>query len=316
MIHRPYHEGELTIQKRAKVSHSSLVNSALIRETIMKSALSFIQQQVMIIIGSIDTQGEVWASVLFGHPGFTQALNSRTVKISISTNSFVEADPLQRNLKLDAPLGLLFIEATSRRRLRINGHVNKLNSSEINLSVERAYPNCPKYIHRRHWQAAENKPDSKKQQGITAHGHELNESSIEIIENSDTFFVASAHPTHGLDASHRGGHLGFVYVVDSKKLRIPDFSGNNMFNTLGNFESYPHAGLIFINFTNGRLLQLSGMPKILWDYDDPHNESGGSNRYWEFTINQWRSSYIPEHFTLLYKSEYLDSSPYIPVLKK
>jgi len=47
-------------------------------------------------------------------------------------------------------------------------------------------------------------------------------------------FVASAHPTRGVDTSHRGAILA-LSEFDNRMLRIPDYSGNSMFNTLGNF---------------------------------------------------------------------------------
>lgn len=41
-----------------------------------------------------------------------------------------------------------------------------------------------------------------------------------FIATADTFFVASVHPTRGVDASHRGGNPGFVRVLDDRTLRI------------------------------------------------------------------------------------------------
>lgn len=316
MTNKLYHEGELAIQDRAQKSHHAISSSTIIRESIPEGALSFIQQQVMVVIGSTDDRGQVWASTLFGFPGFIRATDNRTLIIDIKQNVFVEGDPLQTNLKVNAPLGLLVIETASRRRLRISGRISTLSPTEINICVERAYPNCPKYIQRRDLSPVKGINNKFTNSTLnTSNGVQLNDSLQKLIATSDTFFVASAHPIQGIDASHRGGHAGFVCIVNSTKLRIPDFSGNNMFNTLGNFKSYPHAGLIFIDYTTGHILQLSGIPKILWDYDDPRNESGGTKRYWEFEITQWRASHIPQHFTCLYRSEYLDSSPDLPVLK-
>ena len=71
------------------------------------------------------------------------------------TKAFVsDSDVLWANLKLDAPLGLLAIELSTRHRLRINGRVELLTKEQIVLRVEQAYPNCPKYIQRRRLRAA------------------------------------------------------------------------------------------------------------------------------------------------------------------
>src|SRR5207244_883488 len=47
------------------------------------------------------------------------------------------------------------------------------------------------------------------------------------IERADTLFIASVHAARGADASHRGGQPGFVRVLDERRLRIPDYAGNN-----------------------------------------------------------------------------------------
>ena len=89
-----------------------------------------------------------------------------------------------------------------------------------------------------------------------------------IIRRADTFFVASyADTPHGrqVDVSHRGGNSGFVRVGADGALTIPDFSGNRFFNTLGNLAINPKAGLLFVDFTNGDLLQLSGDAELLPD---------------------------------------------------
>jgi hypothetical protein len=44
----------------------------------------------------------------------------------------------------------------------------------------------------------------------------------------------------GCDVSHKGGPPSFVQQPDVKTLVLPDYTGNNMFNTLGNpLESLP-----------------------------------------------------------------------------
>ncbi len=63
---------------------------------------------------------------------------------------------------------------------------------------------------------------------------------IEQIKNSDTLFVASDYrgdgdsPTFGNDVAHRGGPKGWIHVADSRTVVLPDFPGNDMYNTLGN----------------------------------------------------------------------------------
>ncbi len=81
-----------------------------------------------------------------------------------------------------------------------------------------------------------------------------------------------------------------------------------MFNTLGNFFSYPHAGLVFVDFDGSRVLQITGHPEILWDLDDTTEETGGTCRYWEFRVEAWQESELP----LRLDWEFLDYSPFNP----
>ncbi len=48
-------------------------------------------------------------------------------------------------------------------------------------------------------------------------------------------------------------------------LTVPDFAGNSYFNTIGNLIRYPYAGLLFIDFERGDILQLSVRAEIIWD---------------------------------------------------
>lgn len=122
-----------------------------------------------------------------------------------------------------------------------------------------------------------------------------------LIRPADTFFVASANPGHGVDASHRGGNPGFVNIIDEGHIRIPDYVGNSMFNTLGNFAAYPRAGLVFVNFENNRVLQLTGRVEVLWDQEDPSDETGSTRRYWDLTVEHWVETPLPRqlHWELL-----------------
>lgn len=305
-----YHEGELEVQKRANEADIARINGGAVDETILAGALRFIEQQPMVVIGSMDPKGRVWISTLFGDPGFVRALDVRTLELDVSQPHTAKDDPLWSNLEKNPSVGLLFIELGSRRRFRINGRAKKVSDDRYIIDVERAYPNCPKYIQRRDWKTLET--DEQNKATPSTQGIELNETQKTLIAAADTLFVASAHPDHGVDASHRGGRPGFVHIINNQQLRIPDYAGNSMFNTLGNFTSYPFAGLIFIDFERGRLLQLTGRPEVLWDMDDPQGETGGTKRYWQFDITGWQESTLPYRFTW----ELLDYSPHIPEQQK
>jgi hypothetical protein len=302
-----FHAGELAVQLRAGESQMARMNAGALSDRIPGGAIPFLAQQPMAVAASTAADGAVWASVLVGEPGFISAADAHTVKIDISMPPAAMDDPLWANLQHDNTVGLLVIELGSRRRLRINGKTSLEDGRQLKVDVGVAYPNCPKYIQRRHWSW----PAASSQRAASGRGRQgrtLDDRQRNWIAAADTLFVASAHPGQGADASHRGGRPGFVQIVDDSRLRVPDYSGNSMFNTLGNFESYPHAGLAFLDFEQGRLLQLAGRPVIRWDLDDPQQHTGGTGRFWDFEVELWRESELS--FQLQW--ELIDFSPFNP----
>jgi len=306
-----FHAGELAVQQRAGESQIARMNGGALSDRIPGGAVPFLAQQPMAVAASIAADGAVWASVLLGEPGFISAADARTVNIDIAMPLTAVDDPLWANLEYDNTVGLLVIELGSRRRLRINGRTSLEGATQLTVDVVVAYPNCPKYIQRRHWSRQAASPQ-RTVSGNGRQGSTLDDRQRDWITAADTLFVASAHPERGADASHRGGRPGFVRIVDGGRLRIPDYSGNSMFNTLGNFESYPHAGLAFLDFERGRLLQLTGRPVIRWDLDDPQQHTGGTGRFWDFEVEGWRESDLP--FQLQW--EFIDFSAFNPAPSK
>jgi ferredoxin-NADP reductase len=64
--------------------------------------------------------------------------------------------------------------------------------------------------------------------------------------------------------SHRGGKPGFVRIESDRSFVFPDFAGNNHFNTLGNIQLNPKAGILFIDFETGDLVYMTGVADVIW----------------------------------------------------
>jgi predicted pyridoxine 5'-phosphate oxidase superfamily flavin-nucleotide-binding protein len=216
--------------------------------------------QPFVVISSVDTEGDVWASLLSGDAGFMSAIDDRTVRIGALP---IDGDPLKENLKTNHQVGMIVIEFSTRRRMRINGRADLGDDLAIYVRTDQVYANCPKYIHPRSWE-----PRSKKDQQIdVSRGEFITDQQRKLIESANTFFIASHHPEGGADASHRGGDPGFVRVLDQRTLIFPDYSGNMMFQTLGNLTENPACGLLFIDFEKDITVQLSGTAEIIWEPD-------------------------------------------------
>jgi ferredoxin-NADP reductase/predicted pyridoxine 5'-phosphate oxidase superfamily flavin-nucleotide-binding protein len=109
-----------------------------------------------------------------------------------------------------------------------------------------------------------------------------------MIATADAFFVAS-YADRGsrrqVDVSHRGGKAGFVRVGDDGTLTIPDFDGNLFFATLGNIVLNGKAGLVFVDYASGDMLQMTGDSEVI--LDSPEIAAfQGAERLWTFKARQ------------------------------
>ena len=79
------------------------------------------------------------------------------------------------------------------------------------------------------------------------------------------FLILATYGEKGIDCSPRGDPPGFVRVVDSQTLYIPDRKGNNRLDSLRNIIANPLVGLIFIIPNVGETIRVSGRAQILVD---------------------------------------------------
>lgn len=299
-----FHPGERAVQMRANETAIADRNMAVMSDTVIGGARPFIAKQFMVALGSVDPSGALWSSLLFGKPGFLHTDDGHSILVDVAAKERDESDPLWANIAANPDLGMLFIELGSRRRYRVNGRVQQFHEDGMEVAIREAYPNCPKYIQRRQLRdmGDTNVPVQ------SASGNAIKGTVADIVRRADTIFVASHHAESGADASHRGGNSGFISIVDEHTLRIPDFHGNSLFNTMGNFVLDPRAGLCIPDFDNQQILQMTGVAELHWDQSDPLNQTGGTRRFWEFKINRWLLRDTPRQL----EWEYLDASPFNP----
>jgi len=297
-----FHRGELDLQQLTGEPLDVAMASRIIQDTIPDNALHFLSQQSIIWIGIEDDEKFLWAFPLTGSPGFISSTNTKFLEIDLNEENTIP-DQWFRYFTKGKFIACLVIELSSRRRIRINGIIKEINKQKLHIEVQQAYPNCPKYIRSR---VMLSNPETSTFQLVSS-GTDLNEQSINIIDQSDTAFVASIGP-NGADVSHRGGPTGFIKCHSPNKIIMPDYRGNNMFNSLGNLSINNSGGLTIVDFNQAYFLQLAGEVNLLFDGKHPSIETDGTNRYWEMIIHKWRLFKLESNFTW----EELDFSPYNP----
>lgn len=144
----------------------------------------------MAVMGSQDKGGRLWASLLFGKPGFLEpASDGRSLRILLSKVVRQPFDPLWRNIANNPRVGMLVIDLGSRRRLRSNGRASSMNSEEILLEIDEAYPNCLKYIQWRH--VRQFFDVSPLATGYEREGAALDTELTTLIHSADAVFLAA-----------------------------------------------------------------------------------------------------------------------------
>jgi predicted pyridoxine 5'-phosphate oxidase superfamily flavin-nucleotide-binding protein len=253
-----FHSGEIAVQERAGVRDIAEDVGEGIIDHLPPGASSFLELRQMAVLGTVDSDGRVWASVVTGQPGFIETVDDRTLKISARASS---SDPLFRNLAKEGHVALFAPDFVATRRVRVNGRA-VIKQGSIYIRTEEVYGNCRRYLQERLF-IGERKSSATDQPAET--GNALSAAQQQQISRADTFFIATDNPEHGADVSHKGGNSGFLRVVDERHIAFPDYNGNSMFNTLGNLTVNPQAGLLFIDFDSGRTLQLSGRASTDWN---------------------------------------------------
>lgn len=293
----PFHQGEQTVQSRIGVrEQAESLGRLTIRDHMPQQHQAFYQTLPYLLVGHVDAAGNPWASWL-SHQAQEDDAAVMDIEdarqFSLSLNAIHPMDPLRYALDQPTSVGLLGIDLSNRRRNRMSAVLEGKQASSVdkeqgrvNATVRQSFGNCPQYIQTRAVKTRENwsVADSTAQNLST-----LSAAEISLIEASDSFYIASffddgnGGSETGADVSHRGGQPGFVRVDDEMTLTIPDFPGNNHFNTLGNIESNSKAGLLFADFDSGDLLMLTGDAEVLWDSDETRHFEG-AERLWRFKL--------------------------------
>ncbi len=267
----PFHAGEQALQARAGVrERTERQGRRMIRDAMTEQHRLFFAQLPFLVVGALDGRGQPWATLATGAPGFAWAPDPRTLVVEARP---LGAETLGLDLAPGAPLGLLGIELATRRRNRMNGRIAVSEPGGLAVRVDQAFGNCPQYIQVRRPLAPERGP--ARAGGVE--GASLGPAARALVARADTLFLATASaaaraaagdPREGLDVSHRGGRPGFLRLDETPdgatRVTLPDYRGNFAFNTLGNLEQEPRAGLLLPDFESGDLLLLAGRGELVW----------------------------------------------------
>ncbi|KAI0441901.1 hypothetical protein F4803DRAFT_521668 [Xylaria telfairii] len=197
---------------------------------------------------------------------------------------------------------------------------------QMAFAVEEALGNCPKYLNKKHIVPHVPAPELVRSPSSPANdGLPLPLEAVELIAKADLFFIASKHGDGSMDVNHRGGAPGFLRVFRNRELDAnddsdgdqgvvlvyPEYSGNRLYQTLGNLREDPVAGLVIPNFETGDVLYLTGRTTIL--------AAERAMAYMPHTKLAVRVDVTEARFVrdgLPFRGEVIDYSPYNPPIRR
>lgn len=274
-----WHDGERHMQRRAG-SDEALADFAprIYQNHLGPAQAAFVELLPYVVVGSVDASGDPWVTMLEGFPGLMSSQGVFELLVNAARNA---ADPADAGLGDGHAVGLLCINLALRRRLRLNGWLRREDEAQFTVEIEQCFGICHKYIQARQWM--EPAPAQANRLPVSESLPQLDPEAVAMIAGADTVFVSSyvdRGDVRQVDASHRGGLPGFIRVESDGALTMPEFPGNRMYNTLGNFFLNPRAGLTFIDFPSGDLLQLTG--RISLDTSPSDASFAKAEQVWQF----------------------------------
>jgi len=278
----PWHAGELQMQREAGVAERmDAVGRRVIRSHLLEQHRLFYTELPFVVLGTVNASGEAWATVRAGQPGFLHSPDSFQLNLSIPRD---RADPADGGMNDGDAIGLLGIQLETRRRNRLNGVISRHHEGGFSISVMESFGNCPRYINARTLEFSRD-PSKSSAAEPTEELETLTGAAARLVQSADSFFVASyigdQRSSRRIDVSHRGGKAGFTKLENNGALTIPDYAGNLFFNTLGNFLVNPRAGLVFVDWEQGDLLQMTGQAEVVFDASEAALFEG-AERLWRF----------------------------------
>jgi uncharacterized protein len=154
----PYHEGARHWQDSFDSRRlADRLAERLSRPSLSADDRAFIGRQPLFFLGTADPDGQPDVSYKGGAPGFVNVLDEHTLAFpSYDGNGMFRS---LGNVHLNARVALLFIDFEQPQRLRVLGRARASTADPllarwadaqavVRVTVERVFPNCPRYIHR------------------------------------------------------------------------------------------------------------------------------------------------------------------------
>ena len=90
----------------------------------------------------------------------------------------------------------------------------------------------------------------------------LSQAEAEFIAARDSFYLGSISESGWPYIQHRGGHQGFLRVIDERTLAFADYKGNRQLLTTGNVSVNDRVALFLMDYKNRERLKILGHARV------------------------------------------------------
>ncbi|KAG9380043.1 Pyridox-oxidase domain containing protein [Pyrenophora tritici-repentis] len=271
----PFNEGEEKMHRLLRVPPQDNPTSTMLTP----QASNMFQRAPLLAFGTLDAQDRPWTTLWGGEPGFLEPLGGGFV----GTRTLVDSknDPVVQALVGDAkdgqtskpadggkPVAGLAIDLMTRKRVKTAGRMiaGALRDTDATTSpaqllqlvtkIEQSLGNCPKYLNQ-----YEIHPASISST-LQSCGPSLTPQATSLLWRADMFFLCTS-TANDMDVNHRGGAPGFIRLISDTEIIYPEYSGNRLYQSLGNLQMRPQIGLTVPDYETGDILYITGVSEIL-----------------------------------------------------
>ncbi|KAH6713697.1 oxidoreductase-like protein [Leptodontidium sp. MPI-SDFR-AT-0119] len=235
----------------------------------------------LIALGTLDDESRPWTTLWGGEAGFSRAIAQGIIGVKTTVDR--EYDPVVKVLLGDKADGEvvqvqgtgkmvsgLTINLETRKRVKLYGRMvagalaateEGIGEVQLVVKIEQSLGNCPKYLNKK--QIVPHIPQPK----LVSSDLQLTQAAVELLAKADLFFISSSNHESDMDCNIRGGSPGFIRILSNAEgevtLVYPEYSGNRLYQTLGNLRTTPRAGLVVPDFETGDALYITGTTEIL-----------------------------------------------------
>lgn len=153
-----YEESHRRLQRQFDTQRlADRIEEKLFRTALTDDDRAFVERLDLFFLATVNSRGEPSCSYKGGDPGFVRVLDPRTLVFPCYDGNGMYLS--MGNVAATRHVGMLFIDLTSPKRLRVNGTARIAPADSVDpvfaeaqfvvvVSVREVFPNCPRYIHK------------------------------------------------------------------------------------------------------------------------------------------------------------------------